>query len=108
MITSGQRWVLMHELRGEPEPDMASQLERFSPCDLILVEGYKRAAIPKIEVYRPATGHSLIHPEDADIVAVAADGPVHTTLPVLDLNDYDAVAAFIVQHVGLTGHRPSP
>jgi molybdopterin-guanine dinucleotide biosynthesis protein B len=107
MITSGQRWVLMHELRGEPEPDMATQLKRFSPCDLILVEGYKRAAIPKIEVHRPATGRSLIHPGDADIVAVAADGPVQTALPVLDLNDYDAVAAFIVQHVGLTGHCPS-
>lgn len=108
MITSGQRWVLMHELRGEPEPDMAMQLQRFSPCDLILVEGYKRAAIPKIEVHRPATGRSLIHPGDADIVAVAADGPVQTALPVLDLNDYDAVASFIVHHVGLTGHRAHP
>ncbi len=103
LITSAQRWVLMHELRGEPEPDLATQLSRMSPCDLVLVEGYKRADIPKLEIHRPSTGKPLLHPADPNIVAVAADGPVRTSLPVLDLNDYDAVVAFVVGRLGLDG-----
>ncbi len=54
LITSAQRWVLMHELRGEGEPDLATQLSRMSRCDLVLVEGYKRADIPKLEIHRPS------------------------------------------------------
>jgi molybdopterin-guanine dinucleotide biosynthesis protein B len=102
MITSTQRWVVMHELRGEPEPDLATQLRRFEPCDLILVEGYKRARIPKIEVYRASTGREPIHPTDPDIVAVAADTALTTHLPVLDLNDYDEIVSFILRHFQLT------
>ena len=101
LITSAQRWVLMHELRGRAEPDLREQLSRFSACDLVLVEGYKYADIPKLEVHRPATGQALLHTSDPRIVAVAADGPVDTRLPVLDLNDYDSVAAFIVGHLNL-------
>jgi molybdopterin-guanine dinucleotide biosynthesis protein B len=106
LITSGQRWVLMHELRGEPEPDLLTQLERFSACDLVLVEGYKRAAIPKLEVHRPATGKPLLHPSDPHIVAIAADAPVRTSLPLLDLGDYDAIVAFVVAHLALPPARP--
>ena len=101
LITSGQRWVLMHELRGEPEPGLDAQLARFAPCDLVLVEGYKYAAIPKLEVYRAAAGKPMLHPTDPNIVAVAADGPVRTSLPVLDLNDYDSIVAFVVARLGL-------
>ena len=108
LITSAQRWVLMHELRGEPEPDLATQLSRMSPCDLVLVEGYKRADIPKLEIHRPSTGKPLLHPADPNIVAVAADGPVRTSLPVLDLNDYDAVVAFVVGRLGLDAVRAVP
>lgn len=100
LITSDQRWVLMHELRGEPEPTLHQQLERFSPCDLVLVEGFKSSdLIPKLEVYRPATGKAPIHPEYPNIVAVASDAKLDTTLPVLDLNDPGAIARFILDHL---------
>ncbi|RPH43584.1 MAG: molybdopterin-guanine dinucleotide biosynthesis protein B [Burkholderiales bacterium] len=113
LITSEQRWVLMHELRGEAEPDLATQLSRMSPCDLVLVEGYKHASIPKLEIHRPATGKPLLHPADADIVAVACDAPVTTSLPVLDLNDYDAIVAYLVALLNLddrsrTASEPPP
>lgn len=99
LITSDQRWVLMHELRDEPEPSLHEQLPRFSACDLILVEGYKRAAIPKLEVFRPSLGKEPIHPGDPNIVAVASDAPIDTRLPLLDLNDPDSIAEFIVDHL---------
>jgi len=99
LITSDQRWVLMHELRDEAEPDLKRQLERFSPCDLVLVEGYKHAEIPKLEVYRPSFGKPLLHPQDPNIVAIAADAPVASSVPRLDLNDPDAIAEFIIQHL---------
>lgn len=101
LITSTQRWVLMHELRDAPEPPLAEQVARMSPCDLVLVEGFKHEPIPKLEVHRPSVGKPLLHPDDANIVAVATDAPVRTSLPVLGLNDYDAIAAFVVGHLGL-------
>src|SRR5918998_4137865 len=74
MIVSGHRWALMHELRDEAEPPLGAALERLSPCDLILVEGYKREGHPKIETRRrgAARGDPLA-PGDPSIVAVAAD-----------------------------------
>jgi molybdopterin-guanine dinucleotide biosynthesis protein B len=101
MVTSVQRWVLMHELRGEPEPTLQEQLKRMSPCDLILVEGYKREAIPKLEIHRRGQSEALLYLQDANIVAIASDEPVPASLPVLDLNDYEAVTAFIIRHMGL-------
>jgi len=109
MITSGQRWVLMHELRGHTEPDLETQLARLSPCDLVLVEGYKRAPIPKLEVHRPSLGRPLLADGDPDIVAVAADAPVGAAVPVLPLADYDAIVAFVEARLGLAGRgRPTP
>ena len=100
LLTSDQRWVLMHELRGEREPTLAEQINMLSPCDLLLVEGYKTNAItPKIEVHRPALGKPPIHPEHPTIVAVASDAPVATTLPVLDLNDPDEIVDFIMRYL---------
>jgi molybdopterin-guanine dinucleotide biosynthesis protein B len=99
MITSGQRWVLMHELRDESEPTLEQQVARLTGCDLVLVEGYKHAEIPKLEVHRPAFGRPLLHPEDTNIVAVASDAPVATGLPLLDLNAPDAIAQFISDHL---------
>jgi molybdopterin-guanine dinucleotide biosynthesis adapter protein len=100
MIGSGVRWALMHELRSAPEPSLEELVSHMSPCDLLLVEGFKRYAMPKLEVYRAAIGKPLLHPEDARIVAVAADVPVDTRLPQLDLDDPDAVAAFVLQYNG--------
>jgi len=101
LITSAQRWVLMHELRGEPEPGLREQLRLLSPCDLVLVEGYKSADIPKIEVHRPRTGNPLLHPQDPNILAIASDQPISVTIPLLDLNDLDAIAEFIMHQRGL-------
>jgi len=101
LVTSSKRWVLMHELRGAAEPGFHDLVQQISPCDLLLVEGFKREKLPKLEVYRAAVGESLLHPEDPDIVAIASDGRVDTRLPQLDLNDVPAIASFILKQVGL-------
>ena len=102
LVSSSRRWALMHELRGAPEPHFAELAAHISPCDLLLIEGFKREKLPKLEVYRAAVGEPLIHPHDPDVVAVASDAPVDTRLPLFDLNDPAAIAQFILQHVGLT------
>ena len=101
LVTSSRRWVLMHELRGGHEPSFEDQVKRLSPCDLLLVEGFKYAPISKLEVWRAQTGEALLHPNDQHIVAVASDAKVPTKLPLLDLNDHNAIAAFVLEHTGL-------
>ena len=92
-IVSGRRWALMHELRGEPEPPLADILAKLSPVDLVIVEGYKRHAHPKLEVYRAAVGKPLIYPDDDCIVAIATDAPLpQAQLPVLMLDDIEGIA----------------
>jgi molybdopterin-guanine dinucleotide biosynthesis protein B len=101
LVTSSRRWVLMHELRGAPEPAFDEQVKRISPCDLLLVEGFKHAPIPKLEVWRAQTGEPLLHPNDSHIVGVASDAKVQTKLPLLNLNDVEAVSTFILKHLRL-------
>jgi len=102
MVTSGQRWALMHELRGGGEPTMAEVMARMTPVDLLLIEGFKREPQEKLEVHRPALGKPLLCHEDPRIVAVASDAPVPAVaLPRLDLNDVEAIADFIITHCGL-------
>lgn len=101
LVTSSRRWALMHELRGAQEPSFDEQLRRLSPCDLLVVEGFKYAPIPKIEVWRATTGEGLLHPNDPNVVAVATDAAIETRLRRLELNDPDAVAAFVLDHLGL-------
>ncbi|HMV20474.1 MAG: molybdopterin-guanine dinucleotide biosynthesis protein B [Betaproteobacteria bacterium] len=101
MLACGVRWALMKELRDAPEPGLDDLLARLEPCDLVLVEGFKREPIPKVEVYRPAQGKPPLYPDWPDVVAVACDGPVDTVLPQLPLNDPEAVAAFIVDTLKL-------
>jgi molybdopterin-guanine dinucleotide biosynthesis protein B len=101
LVTSSRRWVLMHELRGAAEPSFDEQVKRVTPCDLLLVEGFKHAPIPKLEVWREAPGEPLLHPNDPHIVAVASDAKVETKLPLLDLNDVDAIARFILKKLEL-------
>ena len=101
LLISERRWALMHELRDEPEPDLAAQLAHMSPCDLVLVEGFKHLGLPKLEIHRPAHGRPLLHLSDPAIVAVATDGALATDLPCLNLNDPAAVAGFIVDHLEL-------
>ena len=97
LVTSSRRWVLMHELRGAQEPSFEEQLKLISPCDLLLVEGFKFAPIPKLEVWRKETGEALLHPNDSHIVALATDAKVETRLPRLELNDDEAIALFILK-----------
>ena len=101
LVTSSQRWVLMHELRGTPEPSFEEQVKHLSPCDLVIVEGFKFQPIPKLEVHRAGTDASPLHPNDANIVAVATDVKVETKLPVLDINDDAAIAEFILGYLKL-------
>jgi molybdopterin-guanine dinucleotide biosynthesis adapter protein len=91
----------MHELRGAAEPSFDAQLARLSPCDLVIVEGFKHAPIPKLEVWRRATGEPLLHPNDPHIVAIASDVPIETALPRLDLNDDRSIGSFILAHLRL-------
>lgn len=101
LVTSSKRWVLMHELRGLPEPGFAELVGRISPCDLLLVEGFKREKLPKLEVYRASVGESLLHPQDPSIVAIASDRKIDTGLPLFELDDVPAIANFVLRHTGL-------
>ena len=101
LMLSGERWVLMHELRGAPEPGLDEQLRLLEPCDLVLIEGYKAAAVPKIEVHRPALGKPPLWPDYPHVVAVATDADLATLdcpLPCLPLNDAGPIADFILNH----------
>jgi molybdopterin-guanine dinucleotide biosynthesis protein B len=106
MLTSAKRWVLMHELRNQPEPELPQLLERFAPCDLVLVEGFKRQPIPKLEIHRAAAARPLLFRHDEHIIAIATDEPLDTSLPQFDLGDYDAIAEFILAHLGLLDRAP--
>ncbi|GAA4335783.1 molybdopterin-guanine dinucleotide biosynthesis protein B [Pigmentiphaga soli] len=101
LLSSPHRWALLHENRGQPEPGMREQLARLSPCDLVLVEGYKGWPIPKLEVWRPATGKPRWEGAEAPAVAVATDRPdaVGAGLPVLDLNDPVGIAGWILDYL---------
>jgi molybdopterin-guanine dinucleotide biosynthesis protein B len=101
LLTCDTRWVLMHELHGQPEPSLQDQLAVLSPCDLVLIEGFKQTAIPKLEVHRPAHGKPPIWPENPSVIAVASDAEVDCPLPRLDLNDVDAITAFILKYLEL-------
>jgi molybdopterin-guanine dinucleotide biosynthesis protein B len=80
-------------LRGAEEPDLEEILERLTPVDLVIVEGFKRHRHPKLEVYRAALGKPLLHPDDDWIVALASDGPVpEARVPVLPLDDTEKIA----------------
>ncbi|MDQ2639364.1 MAG: molybdopterin-guanine dinucleotide biosynthesis protein B [Pseudomonadota bacterium] len=99
IVSSARRWVQMHELGDAPEPSLADLLARFSPCDLVLVEGFKRERHPKLEVHRPVLGKPLLFPDDPHIRAVASDALLEGSHPPLvDLNDIGAVAGAVLAH----------
>jgi molybdopterin-guanine dinucleotide biosynthesis protein B len=105
LVSSSERWALMHELRGAAEPTLQEQLRLFAPCDLVIVEGYKKEPIPRVEVHRRSGHTPLLYPDDPHVVAVATDEPLDTALPQLDVDDAGAVARFIIQHLGLNRAR---
>jgi len=98
LVTSEVRWMLMHELRGEPEPVLEDQIRKMTPCDLLLIEGWKRYPMPKLEIYRPGNGRPPLYPQDEHIVAIATDVPVESRLPQFMLEDYDRIAEFVLSH----------
>jgi molybdopterin-guanine dinucleotide biosynthesis adapter protein len=93
LVSSANRWALVHELRGAAEPTLPELLAKLAPADLVIVEGFKHGAHPKVEIYRAAAGKPPLHPDDPHIVAVASDAPVPgARVPVVALEDVDAVA----------------
>lgn len=98
LVASGSRWALMHELRGETEPRLGELLNKLSPVDFILVEGFKRDPHVKIEIHRAANGKPWLYPEDASIGAVASDVPPsgQVSLPFVDLDDLPSIANLVV------------
>lgn len=102
MVASARRWALMHELRGDPEQDVDELIARMTPVDLLLIEGFKRHAHPKLEIHRPSLGKALMAPTDPHIVAIASDTPLMgAAVPVLELDDAAAIARFIVGYCAL-------
>ena len=98
MLTSAKRWILMHENIEEPESELPEQLQRMSPCDLVLVEGFKKQSIPKLEIHRKAHGAPFLFANDPHIVGIATDEAVVSKLAQFSLEDYETIAAFVFEN----------
>lgn len=100
LLLGQDRWALMHELRGAPEPDLPYLLSRLQHCDLVLVEGFKGGDFPKLEVWRASQNQPLLHPRWGGIVAVACDTACapQPAVPMLALHDTAAIADFVLAH----------
>jgi|GEM_PF-153014 len=100
LLLGNDRWALMHELRGAPEPSLDYLLDRLQPCDLVLIEGFKHGDFPKLEVWRASVGKPTLAPDWPGIVAIASDAPLPTSVPAgltqLDLADASSIAAFVL------------
>jgi len=100
MVASARRWALMRELRDEGEPSLDGLVARMSPCDLVLVEGFKTDLQPKLEVFRAANGKPPLHPQDDRVVAIASDTRFEAALPQFDLSDAAGIAEYILRYNG--------
>ena len=99
VISSAKRFAVLHELRDEAEWDLPDLLTKFAAVDLVLVEGFKRDAFPKLEIHRAANGKPLIQPDDPHIVAIASDTALpQAKVPVVGLDDVATVADVLLQH----------
>jgi molybdopterin-guanine dinucleotide biosynthesis adapter protein len=109
-IVSGGRWAVVTELRDAPEPALSEIVARLGPCDLIIVEGYKSAPIPKIEVRRTAAlGHHPLANDDPTVIAIAADRPAEGSgRPVFALDDVVAIADFVAVSIALPERARKP
>ena len=95
LISSSRRWALIHEIVKEPELQLRDLLKKISPCDLVLVEGFKQINFPKIEICRKITKLPLLFMNDLSIKAIASDFQLDTILPVFHITDYASIADFI-------------
>lgn len=99
LVVSDRRWALMHELRGAAEPSLPELVGKLAPADLVLVEGFKRIAFPKMEVFRAENGKPPLHTDDVSIIAIASDTPFPESGRILlSLNDIASIAAFAERH----------
>jgi molybdopterin-guanine dinucleotide biosynthesis protein B len=99
IISSAKRFAILHELRDDPEWNLPDLLGKLAPVDLVLVEGFKRDAFPKLEIHRAANGKPLLQPDDPHIMAIACDTPLpHAKVPVVDLNDIERIADMLLRH----------
>jgi molybdopterin-guanine dinucleotide biosynthesis protein B len=104
LVASANRFALMREHRGAPEPGLEALLARLAPVDLVLVEGFKRDHHDKLEIHRPSLGKPLLANDDPHIVAVASDAPLAgLRVPVLVLDDVPAIAGFVLARTRLAG-----
>ena len=101
LLSCNDRWALMHERRDGSDVTLDDLLARLAPCDLVLVEGFKQEPIPKLEVYRPEIGKPPLFPERSDIVAVASNVALATSLPRLVLDDVATIADFVMNTLQL-------
>ena len=108
-VVSATRWAVVTELQGAPEPDLAQVIAWLGPCDLVIVEGYKSAPIPKIEARRSAAFGSVpLAGKDADVIAVAADHAADGHgRPVFALDDVAGIADFVSSSIGLAAKPPA-
>ena len=101
-VVSRHRWAIIHESRDDSEPTLDEILAKLAPCDLVIVEGYKRDAHDKIEVRNLALDHPKLAGDDPTVVAIAANGPVgDAPVPVFDRDDVKTLSDFIIRHMGL-------
>ena len=99
LVSSQNRFALMHELRGAPELTLEQLLGKLSPVDLVIIEGYKRDPHPKLEVFRASVGKPLIHPDDPHVVAIASDTELpQARVPRVSLDDTEAVIDVLLKH----------
>jgi molybdopterin-guanine dinucleotide biosynthesis protein B len=99
VVSSAKRFAILHELREQPEWDLPDLLAKLSPVDLVLVEGFKRDAFPKLEIHRLANGKPLIHPDDPHIVAIASDTALpQAKVPVIDLDEIERIVDILLKH----------
>ena len=103
-VVSSGRWAIIHELRNEAEPSLDDILRKLEPCDLVIVEGYKRDGHDKIEVRNLALDHPHLAGDDPTIVAIAATSAITgAPVPVFDRDDVRALSSFIISHMALGG-----
>lgn len=98
LLTSPKRWMLVHELDNAPEPGLTEHLARLSPCDLVLVEGFRHGDLAKLEVHRNETGQPWLYPDDPNIVAVLGDTPP-TPMTHFALDDIQGIYQFILDYM---------
>jgi molybdopterin-guanine dinucleotide biosynthesis protein B len=103
-IASARRWAVVRELRGAPEPSLDEMIARLDPCDIVIVEGYKAAPIPKIETRRQASARTEpLAGKDPHVIAIAADSACDGAgRPVFALDEVAAIADFVVKALGVT------